>query len=115
LSEDNTGFDYVVATAILDDSGQVDLSRPLHYDVVGAAFEFASAGLGGFPIFYDLDSTTIPVHFDPGKVVSGGYPQGLLLLHHHNVGGQRAEVIETRYPLRTYLPLVGVSASLARP
>ncbi|MEM6794018.1 MAG: S8 family serine peptidase [Acidobacteriota bacterium] len=46
------------------------------------------------PLHFDLDGAVIPVRFDLGALEAAGRTEpGLLLLHHHNPNGLRAEVV----------------------
>jgi uncharacterized repeat protein (TIGR01451 family) len=72
----------------------------------------ANQGLnfGGRRLFPDLDGASIPVTFDTTRLAANG-SLGALLLHHHNVEGQRAQVLLVEGSPSTDLALSGSTSS----
>jgi subtilisin family serine protease len=96
LSETSTRFDYKVYTYTLDDDGQIDASATHTFDLGKPGLLFAGTGYLGtavtHPMFEDLPGRTITAQVDATAMALHG-SQGLLLLHHHNLPGQRAQVV----------------------
>ncbi|NJM14429.1 MAG: fibronectin type III domain-containing protein [Bacteroidales bacterium] len=57
--------------------------------VRGLAF---GGGLDGLPLYLDQPGATLPVQFDAGDYAANGV-LGVLLFHHHNGAGTRAEIL----------------------
>ncbi len=114
LTNLNAWFDYHVETYSndrprIDDGGRrsVDRSPHLAYDLAHSRFDL-SGGKVGAPQYPDLAGENITVKFDQ-RGYSQASNQGILLLHHHNVSGRRAEVVlvQSSSPVTLYLPLIG--------
>jgi hypothetical protein len=84
-----------------------DSTPPLRFDPAHPGLN-VTGGRKGLPVFTDAPSTTLTVGFDQ-RAYSTSTARGLLLLHHHNGAGQRAEVVEVRYgwPHHLYFPIGG--------
>jgi uncharacterized repeat protein (TIGR01451 family) len=65
---------------------------------------------GGRRLFPDLDGASLPVTFDTTRLAANGSLGGLLL-HHHNVEGQRAQVILVEGTPSSDLALSGSTSS----
>jgi hypothetical protein len=106
LTGGNTDFDYYVETKSSETIGVVDRTPTRHYDLVNVGLDTTGGRLGA-PIYDDLDGATIPVTLDLAKLEAAKVDM-LLLLHHHNAAGQRAEVVPVSYtpPGLIYLPLI---------
>jgi subtilisin family serine protease len=94
LSTTNSRFNYRVnvyyAGALRDSSG------PLTYDWLKPGLDVFT-GTGQTPIFLDSPSTSIPVAYNSANYQANA-SQGLLLLHHYNRNGQRADVLNVTQP-----------------
>jgi uncharacterized repeat protein (TIGR01451 family) len=66
------------------------------YDQANGPFtwDYAAQGLdfGGNFLAFDLDGTSLPLHFNLGNYINNG-SLGALLLHTHNTGGTQAQVL----------------------
>jgi hypothetical protein len=105
LNEANSDFRYIVGAFSRDpeNSGApVDFSPVLSYDVARPGI-VGTAAMGDLPIFYDLPGTLLTFQFDRDSLWRNR-SEGLLLLHHHNIDGRRAEVVQVRTRWTTYLP-----------
>ncbi len=97
LSETSTRFDYKVYTYTLDDDGQIDMSGDPHLRPGEAGAACSAAPATSAPprrsrMYEDLPGHTITAQVDAAAMTLHG-SQGLLLLHHHNLPGQRAQVL----------------------
>lgn len=96
LSETSTRFDYKVYTYGLEGDGQIDTSATHTFDLGKPGLSFAGTGYLGTPVaqpmYQDLPRGTITAQVDGAAMALHG-SQGLLLLHHHNLPGQRAQVV----------------------
>ena len=93
LSESNSRFDFRVRT--IDDNalpgeGPVDQSPTLTYDIARPAIDF-SGGSPDYPGVFPDETDSIPVAYD-GEAYEGNR-LGILLFHHHNAPGMRAQWI----------------------
>jgi uncharacterized repeat protein (TIGR01451 family) len=95
LAVGDTTFRWKVVTC----PGSAPLCQVLNgfwYDEeVGPYFwNYAAQGLnyGGSNLLFDLNGATVPVTWNTANMTTNGSLGGLLL-HHHNQGGQRAEVV----------------------
>lgn len=106
LTESNSGFNYYVETESVDSIGVVERTPTVGYDLttVGLA---TSGNRQGTPIYDDLPGKTISVVFDRQKAGKLGVDT-VLLLHHHNGSGDRAELapVKAEIPNSIYLPLI---------
>jgi subtilisin family serine protease len=92
-----TGIDFQVVAFSPQYAAPVDQSPVLHFDPVKPAFAVGAdpstglAGQGYPPLWVDAAAATIPVAYDATRQVN---PEtGMLLIHHHNAAGARAEVV----------------------
>ena len=95
LSDANPSFTFWLESYSREWSGPIDTVAsdiaPLSYNALHLAVDTVSANPAGpIPMFADLPDFTIPVIFN--KAYATG-PLSLLLLHHHNGEGTRAEAI----------------------
>ena len=106
LSGTNTRFDYFAITSDYLRSGSlIDETPVLHYDVAAPGTRFG-AGLAGLPVYADQPGATIPVSYSKANVFNNA-TKGVLLIHHHNVSGKKAEVV--RLPSSFALPTIFVA------
>ncbi len=97
LAAGDTGIDFQVVAWSPQYSAPVDQSPVLHFDLAQPAFAVGadpSTGLGGAgypPTWVDLPGASIPVVYDLGRQVNPA--KGMLLVHHHNAAGERAEAV----------------------
>ena len=84
----------------------VDRSPSLHFTLTESGLDLTQGQLG-VPQYKDLDGEKIIVGFDLAAYAKANL-KGILLLHHHNLTGQRAEIvaIDYQWPNVLYLPLV---------
>ncbi|HEU4323532.1 MAG TPA: S8 family serine peptidase [Roseiflexaceae bacterium] len=83
--------------SILSDSNGVDnavfdYTPELRYDVSRPGFKFNN-GFLGLSAYQDLPGATIPFTFNQGNFRANG-SEGILLLHHHNTTGTRAQIFQ---------------------
>jgi hypothetical protein len=107
LTSVDTTFDYWVLTRSRDSEPEdliVDFSKVLHFNAASPGLSFD--GQGGLPIFYDLSGERIPIAWDKNAFIDNK-STGLLLLHHFNEKGYRAEAIGIDYGWASYLPIIG--------
>ncbi len=71
---------------------EVDGTERLHYDFVKPGLDFTGTSQPGPFVLADRDGTSLPVTCDLAAFLANG-SSGVLLLHHHNAAGQRAQVI----------------------
>ncbi len=90
LPANTTSFSYRVTTETLDQTPIVlDTSKRLTFDVAAPAVTVqGSSATGATVLFRDRPSTSLPV-----SLKAGVSRADLLLLHHHNSTGRRAEVV----------------------
>jgi subtilisin family serine protease len=101
LTTANNTFTYqVFSDTNVEDSEQrvFDYSPPLTYSITKPGISFEN-GLFDLPIYADLPSRTI--HYTYNRADLGNH--GVLLLHHHNVSGTRAEIHQMGI---LYLPFI---------
>lgn len=95
---------YGVITYDMHLSGMIDGSSVLTYDAAHPGITFS--GSGTEPFYHDLPATTISTEVDQNALAENS-TQGMLLLHHHNRSGDRAEVFAPEEEdFLLYLPLV---------
>ncbi len=88
--------------------GFVDSSPTLTYNAARPGIEFTSSSnraAANVPAYFDLNGRTIPFRYDRAAFTENG-SQGVLLLHHHNARGNRAEVVGFQGRYRMYAPMV---------
>ena len=85
------GESIIFQVAAMDRAENVKISDIATYDIAEPGIAFRNVLIEA--IYTDLPGTTIPVTFDQ-KALNQNGSQGVLLLHHHNATGQRAEVIK---------------------
>lgn len=81
----------------------VETTPTLTYDAARPGLDLANRNLLNVPSYPDLPGTALPVVYDPAAFGQAN-SRGVLLLHHHNAQGQRAEIIAVGYAVA--LPLV---------
>ena len=92
LTEGATTFDYKVELVdrwndLVMDSTAIHIFDPAHPGLALTGEHLA-------PMYWDdLDGASIPVEYDREAYLANG-TEGLLLIHHHNASGSRAEVVE---------------------
>jgi subtilisin family serine protease len=89
LTEANPRFNYRVETFAA--SLPVDASAVHTFGADQPGLDFGG-GVSGAPVWTDLSDTALPIRFTPAAYVANG-SLGALVLHHHNAGGQRAQVL----------------------
>jgi len=112
LSAGRSAFDFDVqsiprATSALE-TGDWVLS--MRYDMRRPGIQFMNAQAGS-PLFVDAPETTINLGYNQVNYARST-AQGVLLLHHHNVEGTRAEVVDVRYTWKynVMMPLIALDA-----
>jgi subtilisin family serine protease len=102
LTAASAKFNYRVETFSLDAtssepsfggaiSGMVDKSTTLTYDAAKPGLDTTN-GQAGAPTYEDLTGQSIPLKYNVAAYLAGR-SKGLLLLHHHNQRGKRAQVL----------------------
>lgn len=96
LSETSGRFNYKVRTFALASGKLVDETATLSFDLTRPGLSFGGTGVLGttatIPMYEDLPGVTIPVQLDAAALAQNS-SSGVLLLHHHNLPGQRAQVL----------------------
>ncbi|MBX3002025.1 MAG: S8 family serine peptidase [Caldilineaceae bacterium] len=108
LTEANSRFNYLISAHSRDATASdqlVDFSRLLTYDVLRPGISTSGESLGEFPIYSALPGAEIGITFDRNALAANS-SEGILLLHHHNERGARAEVVRIRYAWPLYLPRI---------
>jgi hypothetical protein len=72
-------------------NGKIDQSRTLQYDAAKPGFD-TTGGNAGPPTYSDVQGVSIPLKYDVAAYMTAR-SKGVLLLHHHNQRGKRAEVL----------------------
>ena len=98
----NTSFSYSIYTYTSDDVDTIDSTPTLKYNVASPTVHF-TGGIAGLPVYLDAPATTIPVVYNRSGNFSD-QAKGVLLLHHHNTSGNRAEAVTT--PSLLALPII---------
>ncbi len=81
------------ATSCASGGAFQSIAGPFNYNS-GAQGITTTGGAGGSPVLFpDIDGATLPVSFNQANLRANG-SSGLLLLHHHNVNGMRAQVVQ---------------------
>jgi len=92
LTAGSSRFNYRVFTA-------VDSTPTLTFDPAAPGVSFGGTSFLGTPVsqpmYTDLAGQVIPLTFDRAKLAANASP-GVLLLHHHNTAGSRAQVVPIR-------------------
>jgi subtilisin family serine protease len=97
LPEGQTSFNYrVVGQSRF--WGTIETTPWMRYDLAAPGLSF-SDGLAGRNMYPALDGQKIGVGYNAANFAANG-SQGVLLLHHFNEKGKRAEVLEVRTPGR---------------
>jgi subtilisin family serine protease len=106
LTNSNSSFNYFVETESVESVGVVDRTPVQGYDLTTVGLG-TSGNRQGAPVYDDLPGKTIPVVFDREKANKLGVDT-VLLLHHHNSSGDRAELatVKSGNPASIYLPLI---------
>ncbi|WP_220595212.1 S8 family serine peptidase [Oscillochloris sp. ZM17-4] len=103
LTSASSAFTYQVFSASNTDYVPYDLSAVLSYDPQHPGVTYAM-GSSEMPFYADLPSTEIPLTVSLGRLDMTS-TRGVLLLHHHNASGLRAEVLPL-VGLHTFLPIM---------
>ncbi len=103
LTADNAAFNYRVVSFAREAEDEVDVVEGLTYNAAQPGLDFSN-GFAGVTTFADLPGEVIPVVYNQTAFTAAN-SKGILLLHHHNVAGNHAEVVVIG-PARMYLPLV---------
>ena len=90
LSQDSPGNELGFGGAIV---GIVDQTGTLSYNAAQPGVD-TSGGVLGAPLYDDLPGGEIPLPYNRDAFFTSR-SRGILLLHHHNQRGARAEVIDT--------------------
>jgi subtilisin family serine protease len=90
LSDGASRFNYRVETYNLLTGETLDTTPTLTYDAAAPGLDFE------FFAYFALDGNTITVDFDHAQLDANNC-LGVLLLHHHNVEGNRAQAIPMQY------------------
>ncbi len=108
LSNADTDFSYRIHSVNRVSGVFVETTPLLQYDLTAKVIDLFSHNERA-PIFDDRDGAAIGIQLDSDNVTVSGDSPNLLLLHHHNRSGDRAEIIEVRYewPFKNYLPVIG--------
>jgi subtilisin family serine protease len=105
LRDGSSAFSYQVVAFSRGIDDPIDESPVLTYNVAQPGYETRSAVPGvGVPVQLDQPGNSVSVVYNRGGVLSNG-SRGVLLLHHHNTTGTRAEIV--RGPSFVLLPIVG--------
>jgi len=91
LNAGNSSFRYRVYTQSHYSNGQVDTTPEQFYDVARPGLDFTN-GAVGVPTYLDKPGNAIPVTYNRDAFLDAG-SKGILVLHHHNATGARAEAI----------------------
>ncbi len=108
LSARNSVLAIRVQTAVRYDNKLIGDSTPLlRFDAARPGLRL-TGGKAGLPVFPDTPDTLLSIGFDR-IAYDRSTADGLLLLHHHNGSGRRAEVVEIRYSWQhqLWLPFAG--------
>jgi subtilisin family serine protease len=117
LSAESPQFDYKVVSysteradgEFSDDiviyGDPIDETPVLSYNAAQPGISTGNPDLDGMPFYNDQPDTVIPIEFN-AQHYQANNSQGLLLLHHHNTKGRRAEVLAINSGTRILMPLV---------
>lgn len=103
LTSANATFNYSIYTFSRDADGAVDVVENLTYNAAQPGLDL-SGGIEGVPYYADLDGESIPVNFTRAPY-EAAKSMGVLLLHHHNATGNRAEVVLVNPTFRGHFPI----------
>jgi uncharacterized repeat protein (TIGR01451 family) len=112
LTDDSASFNYHVYTFDAHRNGVVDWTGIHTFDAAHPGCDF-SITQRGVPMYNDFTGTDRPVNYDRPAYLAAG-SQGILLLHHLNQQGSRAQVVAvdatadlsiTKVPARNPAPL----------
>lgn len=96
LSALSTRFNYRVRTYLAGSGDIVDETPVLTFEVAKPGLAFGGTGFLGtaatLPMYEDLPGRTVTATLD-AAAYGANASQGLLLLHHHNLPGQRAQIL----------------------
>ncbi|HEU5014856.1 MAG TPA: S8 family serine peptidase [Roseiflexaceae bacterium] len=104
LSDTHSSFNYHVRTwstdrgdtEFLNDvelyGAPVDETPVLTYNAAQPGLDVANRSMFNMPLYADVPSTTVTYLYD-AAAFGRNHSRGLLLFHHHNISGQRAEVV----------------------
>jgi subtilisin family serine protease len=92
LTPGDSAFDYRVEAVVAVHEIVMDSTEIHTYDPANPGLHLTGSQLA--PMYWDdLDGAVVPVAYDHEGYVNNR-SQGLLLIHHHNANGERAEVVE---------------------
>ncbi|HEY1013817.1 MAG TPA: Ig-like domain repeat protein [Herpetosiphonaceae bacterium] len=98
-------FNYWVETTNREATGVVELTPAMTFDAASPGIDTTS-GAQGAPIYSDLAATTIPLRYNRSSFVTNA-SLGVLLLHHHNASGARADAVRV-----VPAPTINLSSSI---
>lgn len=104
LTSGHSSFSYSVSsymTGVTGDWEMVDSIAGLAYDVAHPGLDFFSVAKSGVPVFEDTDGASISLTYNMTYLEANNSP-GVLLLHHHNAGPNRAEVVAVIHHAQIY-------------
>lgn len=94
LDDTDATFDFWVASWYLDGT-LVDVSDLMTYNMLAQGVDFSTDGVSdypGAPVWLDMNGPSVPVRYN-WSVYEGPNPPCVLLLHHHNLPGLRADTV----------------------
>ena len=109
LTDASAGFSYTVETyhRLTEDDVTVDVSPKLIYNAAKPGLDL-TAGAAGLPTYLDLPETKdLAVTYSKADF-EAAKSQGLLLLHHLNTSGKRADVVRFQSSFKRMLPGISV-------
>src|ERR1700752_2814598 len=99
LTTANAKFNYRIVTTSRGFGGTIDTLTTRTYDAANPGFDL-TGGVGGLPIYADLNGASIPVNYNKANYLANG-SQGLLLFHHHNAAGTPDQILSVQEPTAT--------------
>lgn len=103
----NATFDYYVVSFDRDqDGGSTDITNIMTFNAARPGVDMTDS-VAGLPWWDDQNGGGVPVAYDLVNY-KANRSLGILLLHHHNAAGMRAEVVNvvSNWPNTLYLPVV---------
>ena len=99
LTTANAKFNYRITTTSRGFGGTIDTLTTRTYDAANPGFD-VTGGVGGLPVYADLNTATIPVNYNKANYQANG-SLGLLLLHHNNGAGLHDQILSVQEPTAT--------------